>query len=144
VVAILTLVCLVVYIASFAFSLGPVVWTMINEIFPNRIRGKAVAVATAANWGAAFVVSMTFLSLLDALGGTLTFWLFGVISIASFVWIGRKVPETKGKTLEEVAALFDLPVEETERQAQADTDTADLVTHKGEQRPSASPDRGLG
>lgn len=117
VVGTLTLVCMVVYIASFAFSLGPVVWTMINEIYPNRIRGKAVAVATAANWGAAFVVSMTFLSLLDALGGTLTFWLFGVISIASFVWIGRKVPETKGRTLEEVAALFDLPVAETERQA---------------------------
>lgn len=107
VVGTLTLVCMVVYIASFAFSLGPVVWTMINEIYPNRIRGKAVSVATAANWAAAFVVSMTFLSLLDALGGSLTFWLFGVISIASFVWIGRKVPETKGKPLEEVAALFD-------------------------------------
>ncbi|OWY58566.1 MFS transporter, partial [cyanobacterium TDX16] len=102
VVGTLTLVCMVVYIASFAFSLGPVVWTMINEIYPNRIRGKAVSVATAANWGAAFLVSMTFLSLLDALGGSLTFWLFGVISIASFVWIGKKVPETKGKTLEEV------------------------------------------
>jgi sugar porter (SP) family MFS transporter len=131
VVGILTLVCMVVYIASFAFSLGPVVWTMINEIYPNRIRGKAVSVATAANWGAAFLVSMTFLSLLDALGGTLTFWLFGVISIVSFAWIGKKVPETKGKTLEEVAAIFDLPVDEFERLAQADTDAADLVTDEG-------------
>jgi sugar porter (SP) family MFS transporter len=122
VVGTLTLVCMVVYIASFAFSLGPVVWTMINEIYPNRIRGKAVSVATAANWGAAFLVSMTFLSLLDALGGSLTFWLFGVISIASFVWIGKKVPETKGKTLEEVAAIFDLPVDETERLAAADAE----------------------
>jgi sugar porter (SP) family MFS transporter len=124
VVGTLTLVCMVVYIASFAFSLGPVVWTMINEIYPNRIRGKAVSVATAANWAAAFVVSMTFLSLLDALGGTLTFWLFGVISIASFIWIGKKVPETKGKTLEEVAAIFDLPVDEADRQAAEEPEPA--------------------
>jgi sugar porter (SP) family MFS transporter len=114
VVGTLTLVCMVVYIASFAFSLGPVVWTMISEIYPNRMRGKAVSVATAANWLAAFVVSMTFLSLLDALGGTLTFWLFAVLSIVAFVWIGKKVPETKGKELEEIEALFDLPVAQTE------------------------------
>lgn len=120
VVGVLTLVCMVVYIASFAATLGPVVWTMISEIFPNRLRGKAVAVATAANWLAAFVVSQTFLSLLDALGGTLTFWLFGVISLVAFVWIGAKVPETKGRTLEQVEALFDMPVHETEAQSAVD------------------------
>ena len=60
VVGIVTLIAMVVYIASFAFSLGPVVWTMISEIFPSQVRGKAVAVCAAVNWGAAFIVSATF------------------------------------------------------------------------------------
>ena len=62
---IITLVALVVFIASFAFSLGPVVWTVINEVFPGRVRGRAVAFATAVNWGAAFLVSQFFLTLID-------------------------------------------------------------------------------
>ncbi|MGH9278463.1 MAG: MFS transporter, partial [Acidimicrobiales bacterium] len=104
---IITLVCLVVFIASFAFSMGPIVWTMISEIYPNRIRGRAVAVATAANWGAAFLVSMTFLTLLDAIGESATFWLFAATSVAAFVWIWFKVPETKGRSLEQISEVFD-------------------------------------
>ncbi len=102
IVGIVTLISLVVYIASFAFSLGPVVWTLISEIYPNRVRGRAVAVATAANWAAAFLVSQTFLSLLDAIGEAATFLLFAGMCVVSYVWIERKVPETKGKSLEEI------------------------------------------
>ncbi len=105
-VGIITLVSLVVYIASFAFSLGPVVWTVISEIYPSAIRGRAVSVATAANWAAAFVVSMTFLNLLDAIGETATFLLFAVLSAVTFVWIARKVPETRGKSLEEIQEVW--------------------------------------
>ena len=65
---VITLVALVVFIASFAFSLGPVVWTVINEIFPSRVRGRAVAVATAVNWFSAWLVSQFFLTLIDAIG----------------------------------------------------------------------------
>ena len=101
-VGIVTLVALVVYIASFAFSLGPVVWTLISEIYPDGVRGRAIAVATAANWAAAFLVSQTFLSLLDAIGETATFFLFAVMCVIAYVWIKRKVPETKGKSLEEI------------------------------------------
>ena len=103
---IFTLVGLVVFIASFAFSLGPVVWTMINEIFPNRIRGRGVAVATAANWGSAFLVSQFFLSLTESIGQAATFWLFAFFSVVAFVWIKLRVPETKGKTLEEIEQLW--------------------------------------
>lgn len=103
---IVALVCLVVYIASFAFSLGPVVWTMIAEIFPSRIRGRGVSIATAVNWAAAFVVSQTFLTLLDDVGTSITFWMFAVLCVAGFAWIWRVVPETKGKTLEEIDAIF--------------------------------------
>jgi len=99
---ILTLVALVVYIASFAFSLGPVVWTMIAEIYPNRVRGRAISVATAANWGAAFIVTQTFLSVVNAIGEATTFFLFAVICAVAFVWIYRAVPETRGRSLEEI------------------------------------------
>jgi sugar porter (SP) family MFS transporter len=102
VVGIVTLVAMIVYIASFAFSLGPVVWTMINEIFPSRVRGKSVAFCTAVNWGSAFIVSATFLSLMDAIGESVTFLLFALACVVAFAWIKRRVPETKGKSLEEI------------------------------------------
>jgi SP family galactose:H+ symporter-like MFS transporter len=104
-----TLVALVVFIISFAFSLGPVVWTVINEIFPGRVRGRAVAVATAANWGAAFLVSEFFLTLVDAIGESTTFWLFAFFCVVGGVWVYRGVPETKGRSLEQIEALWSGP-----------------------------------
>jgi SP family galactose:H+ symporter-like MFS transporter len=106
---IVTLVALVVFIASFAFSLGPVVWTIINEIFPSHLRGKGVAVATAANWLAAWVVSQFFLSLVDAISEAGTFWLFAGFCAVTYVFVLRVVPETKGKSLEEVEGLWGDP-----------------------------------
>ena len=99
---IVTLVALVVFIISFAFSLGPVVWTVINEVFPGRVRGRAVAVATAVNWGAAFLVSQFFLTLIEAIGTSATFWLFAFFCLVGWFWVFRTVPETKGRSLEEI------------------------------------------
>jgi sugar porter (SP) family MFS transporter len=103
---IVTLVALVVFISSFAFSLGPVVWTVINETFPGRVRGRAVAVATAVNWGAAFVVSEFFLTLVDAIGESATFWLFAFFCVVGGFWIYRQVPETNGRSLEQIQELW--------------------------------------
>lgn len=103
---IITLVALVVFIASFAFSLGPVVWTVINEIFPNRVRGRAVAVATAVNWGSAWLVSQFFLTLIDSIGNSATFYLFGAFSVIAYVWIWKTVPETKGRSLEQIQEIW--------------------------------------
>jgi MFS transporter, SP family, galactose:H+ symporter len=103
---VVTLVALVVFIISFAFSLGPVVWTVINEIFPGRVRGRAVAVATAVNWGAAFLVSEFSLTLVDAIGESWTFWLFAFFCVVGGIWIYRKVPETKGRSLEQIQELW--------------------------------------
>ena len=102
----MTLVALVVFIVSFAFSLGPVVWTVINEIFPGRVRGRAVAVATAVNWGAAFVVSEFFLTLVEAIGEAGTFWLFAFFCAAGGAWVWKRVPETNGRSLEQIEALW--------------------------------------
>lgn len=99
---IVTLIALVVFIVSFAFSLGPVVWTVINEIFPGQVRGRAVAVATAVNWGSAFLVSQFFLTLIEAIGTPATFWLLAFFCLAGWIWIWRAVPETKGRSLEEI------------------------------------------
>ena len=103
---IITLVALVVFIISFAFSLGPVVWTVISEIFPGRIRGRAVAVATAVNWGAAFLVSEFFLTLIEAIGASFTFWLFALFCLLGWLWIYRRVPETKGRSLEQIEQMW--------------------------------------
>ena len=103
---IITLVALVVYIASFAFSLGPVVCTMINEIFPRAIRSRAVAVSTAAIWLSAWLVSQFFLSLINGIGESATFWLFAVLCVVCLGWVWKKVPETKGLSLEQIEQMW--------------------------------------
>ncbi len=105
---IVTLLALVCFIVCFAFSMGPVVWTVINEVFPGHIRGRAVAVATAVNWGSAFLVSQSFLSLIGAMGNSLTFWLFALFCGVAWVWIYFRVPETKGQSLEQIQQLWKL------------------------------------
>ena len=102
----ITLVALVVFIISFAFSLGPVTWTVINEIYPGEVRGRAVAVATAVNWGAAFLVSGFFLSVVKAIGQGYTFWLFAAFCAIGLVWVIVGVPETRGRSLEEIEASW--------------------------------------
>jgi sugar porter (SP) family MFS transporter len=99
---IVTVMALVVFIASFAFSMGPIVWTIISEIYPNRVRGRAIAVATAVNWFSAFIVAQFFLSVVDAIGESTTFFLFSAFCVVTYVFVWRLVPETKGRSLEEI------------------------------------------
>ncbi len=103
---VLATLCLALYIASFAISLGPVFWLMISEIYPLNIRGKAMSVASLCNWGSNFIVSLTFLLLVNALGQTGTFWIYAAIGILAWIFIYFLVPETKGRSLEEIEASF--------------------------------------
>jgi len=96
------LILVILAIASYAMSLAPVTWVVLSEIFPNRIRGAAMAVATVALWIASFILTYTFPLLNSALGASGTFWLYGVISVFGFIFIYKKLPETKGKSLEEI------------------------------------------
>jgi len=89
-------------IACYAFSLAPVTWVLIAEIFPNRIRGAAVSVAVSALWVACFLLTYTFPLLNGWLGPAKTFWLYSAICAVGFVFIFRRVPETKGKSLEQI------------------------------------------
>lgn len=91
---------LAVYIAAFAIGLGPVFWLLISEIYPLNVRGQAASIATMANWLSNFVVSLTFLSLLNALGSVWTFLLYAVLSAVGVWFCLRFVPETRGVPLE--------------------------------------------
>lgn len=102
--AVLALV--LIAIACYAVTLAPVVWVIISEIFPNRIRGLAASVAVGALWVACFVLTYTFPLLNKALGAAGTFWIYAVICGAGFVFTYAKLPETKGKTLEEIERSF--------------------------------------
>jgi sugar porter (SP) family MFS transporter len=92
----------VIAIAIYAMSLAPIVWVILSEIFPNRIRGAAMALATFALWIACFVLTYTFPLLNAALGAAGTFWVYAVICVTGSVFIILKLPETKGKSLEEI------------------------------------------
>jgi SP family arabinose:H+ symporter-like MFS transporter len=96
------LVCILGYTGFFAFGMGPVPWVIISEIFPNKIRGRAASIATSALWTGTLVVTFTFLSLIRALGVSGTFGIYAVLSLFSFVFIWRSIPETRGKTLEQI------------------------------------------
>jgi len=90
------------YIAFFAMAMGPIVWVVIAEIFPTRVRGSAMSIAIVFLWAADFVVSLTFPVMADKLSEAYTFWIYAVVCAASFVFILMALPETKGKTLEEI------------------------------------------
>ncbi len=89
-------------IGCYAMSLAPVTWVVISEIFPNRIRGAAMSLAVTALWIACFILTYTFPILNSTLGSSGTFWLYAVICVAGFLFILLKLPETKGKTLEQI------------------------------------------
>jgi len=95
---------LVLYVGAFALGLGPVFWLLIAEIYPLRIRGLAMGTVTFINWGANLLMAMTFLTMVQYLGKSWTFWFYGVISIAAWIFAYYRVPETKGKSLEEIEA----------------------------------------
>jgi sugar porter (SP) family MFS transporter len=95
---------LMAYVGSFAVGLGPVFWLILSEIYPLRIRGRAMSIGTIANWGANLIVALSFLTLTQVMGKSATFWLYGVVTIGAWLFAFFLVPETKGKTLEEIEA----------------------------------------
>ena len=95
---------LMLYVGSFAVGLGPVFWLLISEIYPVKIRGLAMSIATVANWGANLLVALTFLTFVQVLGRPGTFWLYGLVGIGAWIFAYILVPETKGRSLEDIEA----------------------------------------
>jgi MFS transporter, SP family, galactose:H+ symporter len=95
------------YVGFFAIGLGPVFWLLIAEIFPLALRGRAMSLATVANWGFNLIVSATFLNLVGALGSASAFLIYGVLSVVALAFVGMTVRETKGRSLEQIEAALD-------------------------------------
>lgn len=100
------LVNILIYISFFAISLGPLTFVIVAEIFPTNIRGRAMGVAIFFLWLAVYIVSQTFPILLNAIGTAYTFWIYMVTSVLAFLFIWKMVPETKGKTLEQIQEMW--------------------------------------
>lgn len=103
-----TLIFIVIYTASFMMSWGPICWVLISEIFPIKIRGRAVAIAVAAQWAANYFISSTYPAMMEY-SGTLTYGFYGLMSVLSAIFVWKFVPETKGKTLEEMEDTWSKP-----------------------------------
>ena len=106
----MAIVSLMLYVAGFAIGLGPVFWLLIAEIYPLSVRAPAMSIATVANWGANLIVALTFLSLTGWIGRSFTFWLYGIISIGAWIFVYYLVPETKGRSLEDIQQHWRSPV----------------------------------
>ena len=106
------LVFMLLYVASFAMSWGPVCWVLLSEIFPNKIRGRALAVAVAAQWISNYLVSWTFpmmdknTALIATFNHGFAYWIYGIMGILATILVWKFVPETKGKTLEEMENIW--------------------------------------
>jgi SP family galactose:H+ symporter-like MFS transporter len=100
----IAIACLMLYIACFAFSLGAIAWILVSEVFPLRVRGRGVAVGTLFSGIANFAVSLTFLSLIKAVGSAFTFAVYGGLSVVTLIFIRYAVPETCGRELESISA----------------------------------------
>jgi sugar porter (SP) family MFS transporter len=92
-------------IATFSMTLAPITWVVLSEIFPNSVRGAAMAIATTALWIACFVLTYTFPILNKLLNASGTFWLYAFICLSGFLFILKRLPETKGKSLEEIEKM---------------------------------------
>ena len=113
IIGISTLVFIIIYTASFMMSWGPICWVLIAEIFPNTIRGKAVAVAVAFQWIFNWIVSSSFVPMFnmhltpgDDFGHWFTYGLYGIVCIIAAVFVWRMVPETKGMKLEDMSRMW--------------------------------------
>jgi len=104
--SVVAIVSLMAYVASFAISLGPIFWLLNAEIYPLSVRSKAAGVGTMANWTFNFIVSLTFLLLIEAAGRTGAFWIYGGIGLFTLFFCWKFVPETKGKRLEDIQQYF--------------------------------------
>jgi len=104
--SILLVVCILLYVTFFAFSFGCVTWTLLSEIYPTHIRGRAMSLATLSLWCGTFVVGQAFPWLLETLGGAGTFLLFALMCVPAILIAWKLLPETKGKTLEEIERFW--------------------------------------
>ena len=97
---------LLVYIACYSLSISPLFWLMTAELYPNRLRATGASTATVANWSANLLITVTFLSAVDALGKDVVFWIYAAFAAVALVFVRAFVPETRGRSLEEIEVYW--------------------------------------
>jgi len=102
----LPLVCLILYVIGFSLGFGPIPWLMMGEILPAKVRGAAASIATSFNWLCTFIVTKTFQDMINSMGTHGAFWFFGAVVILSLIFVVFCVPETRGRSLEEIETRF--------------------------------------
>jgi len=105
-IGVLATLLLMLYVGFFAISLGPIFWLLIAEIYPLKVRGLAMSLATLANWGSNWLVALTFLTIVDLLTPSGAFWLYALLGVVALVFSSKRVPETRGRSLEAIEADF--------------------------------------
>jgi sugar porter (SP) family MFS transporter len=105
--SVIAIASLMLFVSSFAISLGPIFWLLNAEIYPLKVRGKAAAAGTMTNWFFNFLVSLTFLPLIGLITQTGAFWFYGLVGLITLWFCWRFVPETKGRSLEQITAVFE-------------------------------------
>jgi SP family arabinose:H+ symporter-like MFS transporter len=102
------LACVILFIAAFAMAMGPIGWLFCSEIFPNKLRGRAMSVAAFTVWVSCYIVAQTFPMLNDSpvVGPARTFWIYAIVSLFSFVFVFWLIPETKDRTLEQIEKMW--------------------------------------
>lgn len=102
------LLCVIGFIAAFSMAMGPIGWLFCSEIFPNKVRGRAMSIAAFTVWVSCYIVAQTFPMMNDnpAIGPALTFWIYGAVSLFSFFFVLAMIPETKGRTLEQIEKIW--------------------------------------
>ena len=103
--SVLTLIFIIIFTASFMMSWGPICWVYISELFPNKIRGQAVAIAVAAQWSANYLISSTYPGMME-FSSAFTYGFYGVMALLSALFVWKMVPETKGKSLEQIETFW--------------------------------------
>jgi SP family galactose:H+ symporter-like MFS transporter len=99
---VVVLIVLLVYVACYSLSISPLFWLMTAEVFPNRLRAVGASASTVANWSANLLISVTFLTLIDVIGKSWTFWVYAIFAVLGIGFVWRFVPETKGRPLEHI------------------------------------------
>lgn len=115
--SIIAIASLMLFVSSFAISLGPIFWLLNAEIYPLNVRGKAAAAGTMTNWFFNFLVSLTFLPLIDLLTQSGAFWFYGLVGLVTLWFCWRFVPETKGRSLEQITTVFQRRAQGRDREA---------------------------
>jgi SP family galactose:H+ symporter-like MFS transporter len=105
--SVIAIVSLMLFVSSFAISLGPIFWLLNAEIYPLNVRSKAASAGTMTNWFFNFLVSLTFLPLIDLLTQSGAFWFYGLVGLVTLWFCWKFVPETKGRSLEQITAVFE-------------------------------------